>query len=197
MIQIALLRHGPTPWNTAGRLQGRSDIALSDDARATLAKLYLPPPWDGAALWSSPLARARETAELVSERKPKISEALIEMNWGDWEGQKGVELLADPACDYRHIETWGWGYCPPGGETPKEVRNRVMPFLESLQEDAVIVSHIGIMRVLLALAHRWNFDGPSPFRIKRNRLFLLTYQDGLLRPVPGDPPRLIVRDATS
>ena len=195
MIRLALLRHGPTPWNAAGRLQGRSDIALSDEARAALAGLRLPAPWINAALWASPLARARETADLVSGRKPQVSDALIEMNWGDWEGQRGVDLLEDPKSDYRHIEDWGWSYRPPGGETPAEMRERIMSFVDTLQEDAVIVSHIGIMRVLLALAHGWDFDGPAPFRIKRNRLFLLRYEAGVLRALPGDPPRLVPVDA--
>ena len=73
MIRLALLRHGPTAWNREGRIQGRSDIPLDDSARADLAALRLPPPWDRAALWSSPLRRAVEThdteaASLIADR---------------------------------------------------------------------------------------------------------------------------------
>ena len=89
MTRLALLRHGHTPWNRAGRIQGRSDIALDAQARADLAALSLPAPWDRAALWSSPLARAFDTARLVAGRDPQTDPALTEMNWGAWEGQHG------------------------------------------------------------------------------------------------------------
>ena len=42
MTRLALLRHGHTAWNRAGRIQGRSDIALDADARKSLADLCLP-----------------------------------------------------------------------------------------------------------------------------------------------------------
>jgi probable phosphoglycerate mutase len=191
MIRLALLRHGPTPWNEAGRIQGRSDIALSSQAEETLRDLRLPPDWAQARLWSSPLARARETARLIAGRAPETAAELMEMNWGHWEGRRGADLLDQPGSGFRHIEDWGWSYRPPGGESPREVLERVLPFVTGLQENSVIVSHIGIMRVLLAQAHGWDFAGPAPFRIKRNRLFLLTLDGGVLRPVAGDPPRLV------
>ena len=46
-VEIGLVRHFPTAWNAAGRLQGRSDIPLSDAARAELATRRLPPRWRG------------------------------------------------------------------------------------------------------------------------------------------------------
>ena len=94
MIRLALIRHGHTGWNRAGRIQGRSDIPLDDDARQGLAELTLPAPWDTARLWSSPLERAVETARLIGSRAPDTAPRLTEMNWGDWEGQRGVDLLA-------------------------------------------------------------------------------------------------------
>ena len=104
MIRLALLRHGHTGWNRAGRIQGRTDIPLDDDARAGLAALALPVPWDRADLVSSPLSRAAETARLVADRAPKTAPALMEMDWGQWEGLHGVELKADPTSGFRDIE---------------------------------------------------------------------------------------------
>jgi len=190
MIRIALLRHGHTDWNRAGRIQGRSDIALDDQARRELAHYRLPPPWDKADLWSSPLGRAAETARIVAHRAPRTAPELIEMNWGNWEGKHGTDLLAEPDTAYRHIEDWGWDYRPPGGETPAEVWTRLRPWAETLTGDAVAVCHIGIMRVLLARAHGWDFDGPAPFRIKRNRLYLLTL-DGNHLSAAREPLRLL------
>lgn len=195
MIRLALLRHGHTAWNRAGRIQGRSDIPLDDAARAELAGYCLPAPWNRAALWSSPLSRAVETARLVAGRAPRTAPELTEMNWGDWEGQRGVDLLADPGSGYRHIEHWGWGFRPPGGESPADLRARLQPWLDRLDRDAVAVCHIGIMRVLLADAHGWDFEGDAPFKVKRNRLFVLHLSpDGRLAAEP-DPVRLTPRAA--
>ncbi|MGI9369444.1 MAG: histidine phosphatase family protein [Ruegeria sp.] len=193
MTRLALLRHGHTAWNRAGQIQGRSDIPLDEDARAELAGFALPDPWDKAALWSSPLLRASETARLVAGRDAQVSPALTEMNWGDWEGQRGVDLIKDPTSGYRHIEDWGWDYRPPNGETPGELWNRLRPWLNDLQQDAVAVCHIGIMRVILARAWGWDFDGPAPFRIKRNRLFIVDLTTMQAEP---EPVRLIRRDST-
>lgn len=196
MIRIALLRHGHTRWNRAGQIQGSSDIPLDDHARTELSQFSLPLPWNDAELWSSPLERARETAQIVAGRTPLTTPALTEMNWGDWEGKRGVDLLEQTETDFRHIEDWGWSYCPPNGESPQQVSDRLTPWLATLHQDVVAVCHIGIMRVLLARATGWNFDGPAPFRIKRNRLFILHLNNGFLSAEP-DPVRLTRKDEAS
>lgn len=189
MIRLALLRHGHTDWNRAGRIQGRTDVPLDTEARIHLAGLRLPAPWDEADLVSSPLARAVETARLAAGRTPSTDPALIEMDWGDWEGQQGEALLSQPDTDYRHIENWGWAYRPPNGESPQDVLQRLVPWADGLRQDTVAVCHIGIMRVLLARAYDWNFEGAAPFRIKRDRLFVLTLESGRWKPDP-EPIRL-------
>ncbi len=178
MTRLALLRHGHTAWNRAGRIQGRTDIPLDDEARAQLRGLRLPDDWQGADLWSSPLKRAVETAELVTGRTPQTDPALIEMDWGDWEGQHGKELIADPASGYRHIEHWGWNYTPPNGEPPAALRDRLVPWAETLTQDTVAVCHIGVMRVLMAHATGWAFEGEPLFQIKRNRLYIISVKPG-------------------
>ncbi|WP_109465023.1 histidine phosphatase family protein [Albibacillus kandeliae] len=193
MIRLALLRHGVTPWNRAHRIQGRSDIPLDAEGAEALAGLRLPEPWNRAELWSSPLLRACQSAELLTGQTPRTDEALIEMNWGAWEGLHGADLLADPESGFRDIENWGWDYRPPGGESPRDLWIRLEPWLVGLTGDAVAVCHIGVMRILLARAHDWEFDGPAPFRVKRNRLFVLTFDGNRLRP-EGDPVRLVTRE---
>lgn len=190
MTTLALLRHGHTDWNRAGRIQGRTDIPLDDEARDGLRDLRLPPPWEDADLVASPLKRAVETGQLVTGRTPATHPALIEMNWGDWEGKHGKDLAADPANGFRHIEEWGWDYTPPGGESPASLRARLVPWANGLSRDTVAVCHIGVMRVLMAHATGWNFEGDAPFRIKRNRLFLIDLSQSKWRALP-DIPRLI------
>jgi len=185
------MRHGHTAWNRAGRIQGRVDEPLDMSARHHLSGLRLPDEFNGATLVASPLERAIETAKIVTGRAPVIAPELIEMDWGRWEGSCGVDLLADASSGYRHIEDWGWDFRPPGGETPKEVWERVRPWIASLEGSTVIVSHIGIMRVLLARATGWNFDGLPPFQVKRDRLYLIDIQsDGQLT-FDNRPVRLV------
>ena len=193
MVQIALLRHGHTDWNRSGRIQGRTDIPLDNEARAELGRMRLPERWQGAALYSSPLQRAAETARLVA-CEPRTVPELTEMNWGDWEGAHGKKLADDPSSGFRHIEDWGWAYRPPNGETPQEVWNRIEPWLTGLDHESVLVCHIGIMRVLLAKAFNWPFQGEAPFRVKRNRLFVLSLENGLLRPAEPLIERLEHKD---
>ena len=113
------------------------------------------------------------------------------MDWGRCEGKRGIDLLDDSNSGYRHIEEWGWDFQPPGGETPRGVWERVKPWLGSVKGPAVVISHIGIMRVLLARATGWNFDGPAPFRVKRDRLYRIDVRDEGTLSHDTDPVRLI------
>lgn len=192
MIRLALIRHGHTAWNRLGKIQGRTDIPLDAEAIADLSQLMLPEGWKHAALVSSPLQRAVQTAQLIAGRAPQEIPALTEMDWGDWEGKKGVDLKADPASGFRDIEDWGWDYRPKNGESPAEVRTRVHMWLKALDQDTVAVCHIGIMRVLLAMATGWNFQGEAGFRVKRNRLFIIEIDKNNMR-FDAEPIRLVER----
>ena len=101
-------------------------------------------------------------------------------------------LIADPDSGYRHIEDWSWDFRPPNGESPAEIWARLEPWLGGLTGDTVAVCHIGIMRVILARAYGWDFLGPAPFKIKRNRLYIVDMKT--LTPLP-DPVRLLRPEA--
>lgn len=182
MIRIAFIRHGTTAWNRAGRIQGRSDIPLEPQARAEFAALTLPPEWHDAQVWASPLSRACQTAQALTGQPPLQAPDLIEMNWGDFEGLRGKDLIQDPNSGYRHLEDWGWSFRPPNGETPREVADRVANWMHGQTKDAVAICHIGTIRAALALAHGWDFTGPAPFRIKRKRLYGLTLHGTTITP---------------
>jgi probable phosphoglycerate mutase len=195
MTPVALLRHFPTDWNAEGRLQGRVDRPLTADAAAALTGLAPPPPWDGARVIASPLSRATATAAALwpaFETDPR----LVELAWGDWEGLRPRDLLADPASGFVHMEEWGWTRRPPGGESPADGWARVAPLLAEIAAaglPTVLVLHRGLMRVILAEAHGWRYDSPEPFAIRRGRLSPVSLTpEG--RPVSPEPPvRLIAR----
>jgi len=189
MTKLALIRHGHTSWNRTGRIQGRTDIALDPDAVIELSGYRLPTEWADADLVSSPLIRAAKTGEIIAGRKPELENTLIEMNWGDWEGLRGVDLKLDPNSGFRDIEYWGWDYRPPNGESPQDVWDRIKPWVIGLTNYTIAVCHIGIMRVILAKATGWDFEGPAPFRIKRNRLYVVELDNGL-HMVDDEPVKL-------
>ena len=186
MTRLALLRHGHTAWNRAHRIQGLTDVPLDPEAEAHLRDLCLPEPWEHATLVSSPLARAMQTGQILTGKAPHIEPALIEMDWGAWEGQHGAKLRADPASGFRDIEEWGWEWHPPGGESPATLRARLRPWAEALRGDTLAVCHIGVMRVLMAIATGWDFAGTAPFKIKRDRLYIIEIENSCwsARPTP-------------
>ncbi len=189
--RLAFLRHGVTAWNRQGRIQGRTDIPLDDDGRRRLDRQRLPPSWADAALHASPLSRAAETAALLGRGRPvRLDPRLAEMDWGAWEGRHGAELRADPASGYRDLEDWGWDFRPPGGESPADLRRRLAGWLaDRIAEEGashIVVTHVGMIRVALALAWGWDFRGPPPVPVKRDRLYALALAaDGSLRPAGG------------
>jgi broad specificity phosphatase PhoE len=92
---LLLVRHGETDWNADGRLQGQTDRPLSDFGRRQAQQLAEELRGEELeAVYSSDLARARETAEIVGERLglPVVFDPdLREKDWGTWEGLTTVE----------------------------------------------------------------------------------------------------------
>ena len=95
MTRLLLVRHGETDWNAEGRLQGQIDRPLSDFGRRQARQLAEElEDEEIGAIYSSDLARARETAEIVGERLDlpvELDSDLREKDWGSWEGLTAVE----------------------------------------------------------------------------------------------------------
>lgn len=137
MITIYLIRHGETDWNKKRWLQGQADIPLNEFgrhlARETERGLH---GVEFAAVYTSPLLRARETASLVTGGRAPIYEdrRIIEMGFGIYEG-KCVSAsgwnIPDPA--FRKFFDDPAGYVPPeGGEAFCEVVKREGEFLTEI-----------------------------------------------------------------
>lgn len=180
MIRLLAIRHAPTAWNRDGRLQGRTDTDLAPEAANYLAGIVLPPPFDTAPCYASPLRRAMETARRLG-RRPIADAALIEMDWGAWEGLSFADASARLDPSRRHF---GLDYAAPGGETPRAVQARLRPFLDRLDQagaDVLIVSHKGVIRALYALASGWTMEAKPPDRLRfgDGQLFGFDRRDGL------------------
>ena len=154
MIPLLVLRHAPTEWNRTGRLQGRADIPLGEPGRECAKRWRLPAGWEGRPCLASPLRRAIETALLLG-LDPAPEPALIEMDWGEWEGRTLAALRAELAGDMAENERRGLDFRPPGGESPREVQARVAAMFASLSEPTIVVTHKGVLRATYALASGW------------------------------------------
>ena len=168
-VPFAVLRHAPTVWNAEKRLQGMSDTPLSAEGEARARTWRLPAPADAWRRVSSPLQRARRTAELLQPGAPvTIDQRLREMSFGIWEGLSIAQLRATIGERFIQAEQRGLDFEPPGGESPRQVMARLGDFTAELARNgrpAVIVAHKAVLRALLALATGWDMTGRQPVKL--------------------------------
>jgi len=151
--QLLVIRHGQTEWSKVGKHTGRTDIPLTDrgrdearDAGRTLAG------WTIDRAYTSPLIRARETADIVSPAcGVTVSTDLLEWDYGDFEGETTPQTR-------ERIPGWSvWTHEITGGETCDEVGERADRFLARFDDEvpdgnAVAFAHGHLLAILIA---RW------------------------------------------
>jgi probable phosphoglycerate mutase len=186
VIRLLALRHAATDWNEAGLLQGRAERALSPAGRAAATGWRLPVFAARWAVLSSPLQRARETAAAMG-LAASVEEALIEMNWGAWEGRNPAALRRDDP-RFAAEEARGLDLAPPGGESPRQVAARLSPWLAGLGRDSVAITHKGVLRALLHLATGWDFTGKPPAKLRGGTALLFERSGGRFSLVDAAAP---------
>ena len=184
MSQILFIRHGPTHWNQEGRIQGHTDVPLSEAGRSQVAGWRLPPGFLGFDWISSPLVRARETARLLGVPDCAREDRLREANWGDWEGRNLKDLRAELGEALTRNERRGLDLRVPNGESPRMVRDRLAEWLAEAAQPRrplVAVCHNGVLRAAYSLATGWDMRSDSP--LSRNHaaahLYHLSREGGL------------------
>lgn len=185
MIELLLLRHAATSWNADKRLQGRRDIPLSQAGRDSLQGLTVPAQLQPRRWYSSPLQRCRQTAAALGIDKIKPCQDWIEMDWGEWEGQRISDLRQQHPEQLAQQERRGLDMTPTGGESPRQVRQRILQWL-SAQDDAAeqklgVVCHKGVIRALLSQALDWDMTAKCPVKVDWRKGLLFEYRaaDGL------------------
>ena len=183
MTRLLALRHAATDWNESRLLQGRANRTLSPAGRTAAAGWRLPP---FAADWPvicSPLKRAHQTA-LLMRLRPTVEPALIEMDWGEWEGQSLADLRRNGGAEFAAAEAAGLDLQPPKGESPRHVAERLSRWLQRLPRDSVAVTHKGVLRALVHLATGWNFEDRIPVKAPAGTALLFHLGQGKLRLEP-------------
>jgi broad specificity phosphatase PhoE len=155
---IYLVRHGQTAWNKEEVFRGRTDIPLDETGleEAEVAGEYFRP-INLQAIYSSPLSRARQTAQKIAQfhaLEAQPLDGLIDMSFGSWEGQSLREVEEKDGVRYQQWRDEPHLVILPGGETLEEVRARAMAALdkvihEHLEQTLVLVSHRVVNKVLI------------------------------------------------
>ncbi|WP_063011137.1 bifunctional RNase H/acid phosphatase [Nocardia nova] len=159
--RLLLLRHGQTELSVERRYSGRGnpDLTALGREQAARAAKYLAAKGDIAAVVTSPLGRARETAQAAAQALDvpvRVLDALTETDFGEWEGLTFTEAAQrDPELHQRWL---GDPSLPaPGGESFAQVRERVEAARRDLLalypgQNVVVVSHVTPIKTLLQLA---------------------------------------------
>jgi broad specificity phosphatase PhoE len=164
---IYLVRHGQTVWNEEGRLCGSSDVPLSDEGLAQARKLAARLKDIGiASIYSSPLLRARQTAEAIAAHhrvEVKIEPDLREIDYGDWEGLKVADVLEQfPELEKLRREE-PMKFAAPNGEPMRQFAKRVISAIQRVaashaDETICVVAHQTVNRFILC----WILQSPHP-----------------------------------
>ena len=164
---IVLVRHGETDWNRERRYQGHADTPLNEAGRRQAVELAEVLRDVGlTAVYTSPLRRAAETADIVAGRlglEAEELEALREVDVGDWQGLTVDEVKA--RFPDRLDVAWRSGW--QNGETHDELSARVLPALIGLDRmhtggRVLGVTHAGPLRVALTAAAGLSYEESRP-----------------------------------
>lgn len=160
MRRLLLARHGQSVSNAVRRFQGVQDVPLSELGRRQAEALASALRGRRiAAVYSSPLQRARHTAELAAAalQVPLRSvDDLRELSLGEWEGCTVEEVQARPGNPYACWVRDPVGSLPPGGEPLADVQGRVVQALADIErahpngDDVLVVCHGGVISAYLA-----------------------------------------------
>lgn len=158
-VKMILVRHGETDWNRVERFRGQFDIPLNSKGieQAERNAQKVGKHWRPAAVYSSPLSRALQTAERIAEAcglVVKTETGLTDIDYGDWQG-----LTPDAAKEKWPKLVEKWFRFPgtvqiPNGNTLTEVQDRALTTLSVLAEqhegqNIVLLSHTVVIRAIL------------------------------------------------
>jgi broad specificity phosphatase PhoE len=194
-MELWLVRHGESTWNTVGRFQGGQDPPLSPRGRVQAAALAAG--LEGhrfEALYTSPLGRARETAALCGVAlglEPVVLGELRELGLGDWEGLTLDAVRALAGEGYRRWVDAPLDHPAPGGESVAALSARVHGALGALTarhagDRVLAVSHGGAIATVLCQA----------LGLSLNALWRFRLDNASITRVALSPPRVLAVNET-
>jgi broad specificity phosphatase PhoE len=188
LTRFILVWHGQTEWNRVERFRGRADLSLDNTGRrqAEAAALKLRD-WQVAAIYSSPLKRAIETASILARPLSlpvQPLEGLIDIDFGSWQGLSPEEVTRQDGELYKR-----WLERPhqvrfPQGESLEDVRQRVITAVEEVasrhkEQTVILVSHKVVCQVLMCAM--LGLDNSHFWQVRQdvNAINIFEVRDGL------------------
>lgn len=193
--RICLARHGETDWNNDGILQGWIDVPVNrrgrDQAREMAQRLR-----DESLdlIWSSPLARANETAEIIANEldlpPPNTHPGLMERNFGMIQGVPKAELMELNPVLYQQIAARNAGAHFEDGETMDEFADRVENALRDIAavhpgRRVLVITHGWVLDVLIRRIRGLPRGAPLHIKPKNGECLWLEVQGERIAPVPA------------
>ena len=186
---FGLIRHAETEWNRQKRIQGQRDTPLTPQGRSSAGfwgRLLQPYNWD--FLLCSDLGRAKDTAGIISAglQCPLYTDpGLREQDWGWWTGRYLHELQRQEADRLATLESAGWHFRPPGGESRQQVLSRSRQALLGAAERwpgrrILVVCHEGVVKCLIYHLCGRRFQPDEGRLLLRRQLHLISEKGGRL-----------------
>ncbi len=197
--ELILIRHGETEWNKQLRMQGHLNSNLSKLGQSQISSLGN---WMKNItfdyIYCSDSPRARLTAEAITQFSGvdlKVDKRLREKNLGVFEGLTSDEAIKLHPEVFRLFKTAGSEYVIKNGESTKQLLERAYEFIEEIRlnhqnERGVLVTHGGVIRVLLKHILRISLDAPTHFKIRNTGIYSLYWEEKWMVSQMGLVPHL-------
>jgi len=189
-MKLLLVRHAETDINLQEITHKSNDKAqLTQNGRNQAEALIgIFRNYSIERIYSSPEARAIETAEIVASgiNKPiKVIVGLAERNWGQWGGKKWQEIeneLKKMTTEERYV------FIPPSGESWKEMDNRLDEMIERIksgsEENVAIITHEGTLRALVTLLNKAPKESSLNLHFDNGSISSFKYSNGIFKQLP-------------
>lgn len=175
MTRICFVRHGETDWNIELRMQGHVDIPLNATGLAQAAALgrRFADGVDAAAIYSSDLLRARQTAQPIAESLGLPIVPLVELrerSFGRCEGLVIAEILERFPEEGLAMKRRDADHVPQGGESRRQHQERIRACVRELAgrhaaQSLVVVTHGGVLDVVYRIATGLPIEAPRNYPI--------------------------------
>ena len=196
---LILIRHGETLWNTQLRMQGSLDSDLTPKGKSqikALGKWMKEVPFD--YLYCSDTPRAHKTAEAIRKftgHNLNLDKRLREKNLGVFEGLTSEEARERYPENFQQFKTAGASYEIDQGESTQQLLERSLDAIEEIrdrhpQKVAVVVTHGGVVRVLMKHVLGIPLDAPTQFLIGNTGIFRLVWREKWIVAEMGALPHL-------
>lgn len=188
-MRLIIIRHGESEWNRIGRYQGQADAPLSElgtrQAEALANRLRNEPIH---TIFTSPLQRARRTAEAVARHHANVpftvEPALLEIDHGDWQGLMSNEVMerfGPGLLEWRQHPTRSQ---MPNGESFSNILKRVLDFKERLyaqyaNRNVLVSTHDVVVKILVADALGMDMDRINRIWVTNASVSVIEYGDGM------------------